>query len=87
LKGKRVAVTGANRGIGLAIATELKAHGARIVAINRSNSDELQALEPEEVILGIDVRNDEQCEAIKDQIKGGPIDIVSRFLEILVASK
>lgn len=70
-------MTGANRGIGLAIATELKAQGAHIVAINRSDSKELQALEPAEVILGIDVRNDEQCESIKDQIKGGPIDIVS----------
>lgn len=76
LKGKRVAVTGANRGIGLAIATELAAHGARIIAINRSDSEELRALKPEEVILGIDVQNDEQCEGIKDQIKGGPIDIL-----------
>jgi hypothetical protein len=77
LKGKRVAVTGANRGIGLAIATELTAQGAKVVAINRSNSDELQALNPDEVMLGIDVRNDEQCDGIKDLIKGGPIDIVS----------
>jgi len=76
-------VTGANRGIGLAIATELAAHGARIIAINRSDSEELRALKPEEVILGIDVQNDEQCEGIKDQIKGGPIDIVSSCLVIV----
>ena len=76
-------MTGANRGIGLAIATELAAYGARIIAINRSDSEELRALKPEEVILGIDVQNDEQCEGIKDQIKGGPIDIVSSCLVIV----
>jgi len=76
LKDKRVAVTGANRGIGLALATELTAQGAKLIAINRSDSEELKALNPEEVILGIDVQDDEQCENIKDQIKGGPIDIV-----------
>eukprot|EP00542_Grammatophora_oceanica_P021153 CAMPEP_0194034944 /NCGR_PEP_ID=MMETSP0009_2-20130614/7402_1 /TAXON_ID=210454 /ORGANISM="Grammatophora oceanica, Strain CCMP 410" /LENGTH=276 /DNA_ID=CAMNT_0038676105 /DNA_START=123 /DNA_END=950 /DNA_ORIENTATION=+ len=76
LKNKRVAVTGANRGIGLAIATELTRVGAKVVAINRSDSDDLQALNPSETVLGVDVRDDEKCEAIKDQIKGGPIDIL-----------
>lgn len=80
LKGKRVAVTGANRGIGLALATELAAQGARIVAINRSSSDALEALKPEEVILGVDVRDDKVCEVIKDKITGGPIDIVSELV-------
>lgn len=77
LKGLRVAVTGANRGIGLALATELTEAGANVVAIVRSSSPELDALKPAEIITGIDVTNDEQCEGIKDQIKGGPIDIVS----------
>jgi short chain dehydrogenase len=77
LKGLRVAVTGANRGIGLSLAKELTEHGAKVIAICRSSSAELEALNPEEVVLGIDVQNDDQCEGIKDQIKGGPVDIVS----------
>jgi len=74
LKGKRVAVTGANRGIGLAIAQELKVQGAKIIAICRSNSPMLEKLEPDEVILGVDVTNDESCKVLK--IEGGPIDIL-----------
>jgi short chain dehydrogenase len=79
LKGKRVAVTGANRGIGLALATELTEAGARVVAIVRSSSAELDALQPAEVVTGIDVTNDEQCASgMASQIKGGPIDIVRK---------
>jgi C-terminal processing protease CtpA/Prc len=83
IKGLRVAVTGANRGIGLSLAKELTAQGAKVIAICRSSSAELEALNPEEVVLGIDVQNDEQCEGIKDQIKGGPVDIVSAFQQLV----
>ena len=76
LKGKRVAITGANRGIGLSLATELVQQGGELVAIVRSSSPELEALNPAEIITGIDVMSDEKCEAIASQIKGGPIDIV-----------
>lgn len=76
LKGKRVAITGANRGIGLAMAKELVEAGGLLVAIVRSSSDELLALNPVEIVSGIDVTNDEQCKNIASQIKGGPIDIV-----------
>jgi NAD(P)-dependent dehydrogenase (short-subunit alcohol dehydrogenase family) len=76
LKGKRVAVTGANRGIGLSLAKELTEAGAQLVAIVRSSSPELEALNPAEVVKGIDVTNDGQCEGIASQIKGGPIDIL-----------
>ena len=77
LKDKRVAVTGAN--LGLALANELTEAGAKLIAIVRSSSDELEALKPAELIQGIDVRNDEQCAGIAGQIKGGPIDIVSNL--------
>lgn len=76
LKGKRVAVTGANRGIGLALAEELKAQGAKLIAICRSNSPMLEKLEPEETLLGIDVTNDKNCEEFSSNVKGGPIDIL-----------
>ena len=77
LKGKRVAVTGANRGIGLQLATELTEAGAQVVAIVRSSSDELDALKPAEVVKGIELTDDTMCAKLAGQIKGGPIDIVS----------
>jgi len=77
LKGKRVAVTGANRGLGLAFATEIAQAGAELVAIVRSDSDELEALKPAEVIKGVDVTDDAETAKLSDKIKGGPIDIVS----------
>jgi len=76
VKGKRVAVTGANRGIGLALSKELVAQGALLVAIVRKSSDELDALNPTEVVTGVDVTSDEACDTIASQIKGGPIDIL-----------
>lgn len=78
LKDQRVAITGANRGLGLALAKEAVSAGAQLVAIVRSSSKELEDLKPTELISGIDVTNDEQCTSIVDQIKGGPIDIVRR---------
>lgn len=77
LKDKRVAVTGANRGIGLSLAKELTKQGAKLVAIVRSSSDELDALKPAEIITGIEATSDEACATISDKITGGPIDIVS----------
>ena len=76
LAGKRVAITGANRGIGLALAKECVGRGAKLVGICRSSSEELEALDPEEVVLGVDVTNDEICEGIAAKITGGPIDIL-----------
>ena len=76
LKGKRVAITGANRGVGLELAKELVAQGGKLVAIVRASSEELDALKPDEVVVGIDVQSDEACETIASQIKGGPIDIL-----------
>jgi NADPH:quinone reductase-like Zn-dependent oxidoreductase len=76
LKGKRVAITGANRGLGLELSKVLAKEGAKIVAIVRKSSDELDALQPEEIISGIDVTNDETTKAIKEKLKGGPVDIV-----------
>jgi NADPH:quinone reductase-like Zn-dependent oxidoreductase len=77
LSGKRVAVTGANRGIGLELVKELTEAGAQVVAIVRSSSDELDALKPAEIVKGIELTDDAMCSKLAGQIKGGPIDIVS----------
>lgn len=76
LSGKRVAVTGANRGIGLSLAKELTAQGAKLVGIVRKSSPELDALNPDEVITGIDVTSDEACATIGSKVQKGPIDIL-----------
>ena len=86
LKGKRVAVTGANRGLGLDLSKQLAEAGAKIVALVRKSSNELDALQPDEIITGIDVMKEECTESIKDKIKGGPVDIV-RFVAPSFSSK
>ena len=77
LKGQRVAVTGANRGVGLSLATELAEQGAKVVGLCRHSSKELDDVKPDEVVTGVDVTDDKLCEWLPDKIKGGPIDIVS----------
>jgi len=76
LKGKRVAITGANRGIGLALAEELVAQGGKLIAICRSSSEELEALKPEVLVTGVDFTSDEECDTIASKITGGAIDIL-----------
>lgn len=76
LKGKRVAITGANRGLGLAIAREVTEAGADLIAIGRSSSAELSALNPKELIIGIDFTDNEANANLHEKISGGPIDIL-----------
>jgi hypothetical protein len=77
LKGKRVAITGANRGLGLALATEVTNAGAQLIAIVRSSSPELDALQPTEIITGIDATSDDGTKDLYTKIEGGqPIDIL-----------
>ena len=55
LKGKRVLVTGGNRGLGLDLVTELVAQGAEVVVAGRGTSPELDSLGVNEVVTGVDV--------------------------------
>ena len=76
LSGLRVAVTGANRGIGLALSRSIVAAGGHLVAITRASSPELEALNPSELISGVDVTNDKHCEELGSRITGGPVDVL-----------
>lgn len=76
LSGLRVGLTGANRGIGLSLAKELTAQGAKVVAIVRKSSPELDALKPEEVVTGIEATSDEACKGLAAKIKGGKLDVL-----------
>lgn len=53
----RVLITGANRGIGLAMAKQFASEGHEIMAICRESSDELAAL-TKQVITGVDLTDD-----------------------------
>lgn len=75
LKGQRVAITGANRGIGLALAKELVSQGGKLVAICRSSSEELEALNPTEIVTGVDVTSDADCDTIASKLSE-PVDIL-----------
>lgn len=70
LSGRRVLVTGGNRGLGLAITKELVAIGATAIVVCRSSSPELEALVGKwNVYSGIDVTDDEAIKKVAKKIK------------------
>ena len=76
LKGKRMLVTGGNRGLGLKIVQQAVADGAHVVVVGRKSSDELDALGSSvTVITGVDMCDDAAVKALPDQV-GAPVDYV-----------
>ena len=75
LASKRVLVTGANRGIGLAIAKELNSKGAYVIATCRKTSPELSTLSNTQVIDGCEL-TDVDCITRCFQSITKPVDIV-----------
>jgi NAD(P)-dependent dehydrogenase (short-subunit alcohol dehydrogenase family) len=79
LSGKVSLVTGAARGIGLAIADRLAANGSRVVYADRDDTTAVVAKQPGAVAMTIDVTR-------REQIDAGIAQIVEQFghLDILV---
>ena len=75
LKGKRVLVTGANRGIGLALAKELNDKGAFILGTCRKTSDDLSALSNTQVIENCEITDEKSIPNAFKEITE-PVDIV-----------
>jgi len=75
LKRKRVLVTGANRGLGLALCKELVQCGAEVVAVVRKASPELLQLGVYQTIEGIDVTDDAAVKTMATKVKG-QVDVV-----------
>ena len=79
LSGKRVLVTGGNRGLGLEIVKELVSIGATALVLCRSSSPELEALVGKfNVYSGVDVTDTEAVKKAAKAIKndGGALDVV-----------
>ncbi|MCL1045030.1 SDR family oxidoreductase [Shewanella electrodiphila] len=70
-----VVITGANRGIGLALAQLFKQQGCKVFGLCRHTSDELEALDIN-VITQIDVATDEGIHNMHTSLAGVAIDIL-----------
>lgn len=68
-------ITGANRGIGLALAKQCKARGDDVVAVVRRTSEELDALQVR-VEQGVDVSNEADLLSLAGRLQGVAIDVL-----------
>lgn len=68
-------VTGANRGIGLEYCRQLKERGDKVIAVCRSVSDELKALDVE-TIADIDITSDESIAKLVERVGDRTIDVL-----------
>ncbi|GAB4531333.1 MAG: SDR family oxidoreductase [Pleurocapsa sp.] len=68
-------VTGANRGIGLEYCRQLQQRGNEVIAVCRSISDELKALELQ-IEADIDITSDESVNDLATKLNGKTIDVL-----------
>jgi len=78
LDSKTAVVTGANRGIGLAITERFLAEGARVFATHRSDPGGLSALEGDLTLVACDVTDRESVAALFAQVRreAGGLDVL-----------
>jgi len=75
-------ITGANKGIGLQLCTQLTARGDEVIAICRTSSPELSELGVR-IIEGIDVCNAESIDRLKSELAGQHLDVLINNAGIL----
>ena len=79
---KNVVITGANRGIGLALVQHYCAKGDRVWALCRNSSDELDATDAE-IINGFNVENHSDFASVLAPLKDIQIDLLINNAGIL----
>lgn len=82
-----IAITGANRGIGLALAKRYAEQGDRVIAICRHSSAELDEVVGVEVIGGIDVTCAEALRKLSDQLSQQRIDVLINNAGLLIGTQ
>jgi NAD(P)-dependent dehydrogenase (short-subunit alcohol dehydrogenase family) len=71
-----VLISGAARGIGLALSKQLAARGDRVIALCRTPSAELTQIEGIRIIAGIDVSSEISLQQLVAQLDKQPIDVI-----------
>lgn len=79
----RIVLTGCNRGIGLQLATQLKARGDDVIGVCRTAGDELSALGVR-IIDGIDVSDGASIADLAGQLDGITFDVLINNAGILL---
>lgn len=72
---KTILITGANRGIGLALTRRYLDRGDRVIATCRTASDELRATGAQ-VEAGVDVTDGQALDALAERLEGEAIDVL-----------
>ncbi len=80
---KNILITGANRGIGLALTKGYCARGDKVYAVCRQTANELSSLENTVIIEGIDITSDQDIQKMKQALYDIPLDIVINNAGIL----
>lgn len=78
----RILITGANRGIGLALARAASARGDEVIAVCRTTSAELDALGVR-VLAGCDVTSDASVAGLASRLQGVALDVLINNAGIL----
>jgi NAD(P)-dependent dehydrogenase (short-subunit alcohol dehydrogenase family) len=78
-----VLITGANRGIGLALSRYYCQHGCDVIAVCRQSSPALAALNVKQVIEDIDITDQQALSALQQALAEIPIDILINNAGIL----
>lgn len=81
---KTVLITGANRGIGLELATQLQQKGCQVIVACRNSSSELEAIGCQ-VETGFDVGNEKSVKQLADKLANTKLDLLINNAGILAS--